>query len=154
MLLNCGVEKTLKSPLDCKEIQPVHPKGDQSWILIGRTAVEVETPILWPPDVNNGLIRKAPWCWKTMKAGGEGGKRGREGWISSPIKCSWIRAVQIWVWASSRRWWKTRKPGMWQSMGLWRVGHDWVTEQQIKYMLNITKFKDSVIILAIMIIIW
>ena len=50
MLFNCGVEKTLESPLDCKEIQPVHPKGDQSWVVIGRTDVEAETPILWPPD--------------------------------------------------------------------------------------------------------
>ena len=50
MLLNCGVEKTLESPLDCKEIQPVHPKGDQSWAFIGRTDAEAETPILWPPD--------------------------------------------------------------------------------------------------------
>ena len=49
------LEKTLESPLDCKEIQPVHPKGDQSWVFIGRTDVEAETPILWPPDVNEGL---------------------------------------------------------------------------------------------------
>ena len=52
------LEKTLESPLDCKEIQPVHPKGDQSWIFIGRTDAEAETPILWPPDVKNWLIRK------------------------------------------------------------------------------------------------
>ena len=50
MLLNCGVEKTLESPLDYKEIQPVHPKGDQSWVFIERTDVEVETPVLWPSD--------------------------------------------------------------------------------------------------------
>ena len=56
MLFNCGVEKTLESPLDCKEIQLVHPKGDQSWVFIGRTDVEAETPILWPPDVKNRLI--------------------------------------------------------------------------------------------------
>ena len=54
------LEKTLESPLDCKEIQPVHPKGDQSWILIGRTDVEAETPILWPPDANSWLIWKHP----------------------------------------------------------------------------------------------
>ena len=48
-----ALEKTLGSPLDCKEIQPVHPKGDQSWVFIGRTDVEAETPILWPPDVKN-----------------------------------------------------------------------------------------------------
>ena len=47
------LEKTLESPLDCKEIQPVHPKGDQSWIFIGRTDAEAETPILWPPDAKN-----------------------------------------------------------------------------------------------------
>ena len=49
MLLNCGVEKTLESPLDCKEIQPVHPEGGQSWVFIGRTDAEAETPVLWPP---------------------------------------------------------------------------------------------------------
>ena len=52
------LEKTLESPLDCKEIQPVHPKGNQSWIFIGRTDAEAETPILWPPDAKNWLIRK------------------------------------------------------------------------------------------------
>ena len=54
------LEKTLESPLDCKEIQPVHPKGDQSWVLIGRTDAEAETPILWPPHVKSWLIRKDP----------------------------------------------------------------------------------------------
>ena len=54
------LEKTLESPLDCKEIQPVHPKGDQSWMFIGRTDVEAETPILWPPDVKIGLIGRDP----------------------------------------------------------------------------------------------
>ena len=55
MLLNCG-----ESPLDCKEIQPVHPKGDQSWLFIGRTDVEAETPILWPPDAKSWVIGKDP----------------------------------------------------------------------------------------------
>ena len=54
------LEKTLESPLDCKDIQPVHPKGDQSWVFIGRTDIEAETPILWPPDVNSWLIGKDP----------------------------------------------------------------------------------------------
>ena len=58
------LEKTLESPLDCEEILPVHPKGDQSCIFIGRADVEAETPILWPPDVKNGLIRKAPGAGK------------------------------------------------------------------------------------------
>ena len=60
MLLNCGVEKTLKSPLDCKEIQPIYPKGDQPWVFIGRTDVEAETPNLGPPDAKNRLIGKDP----------------------------------------------------------------------------------------------
>ena len=53
ILLNGGVGKILESPLDCKEIQPVHPKGDQSWMFIGRTDVEAEIPILWPPHEKN-----------------------------------------------------------------------------------------------------
>ena len=62
-------EETLKSPLDCKEIQPVHPKGDQSWVFIGKTDAEAETTILWPPDVKNWLIGKDPdagkdWIWE------------------------------------------------------------------------------------------
>ena len=51
-------EKTLESPLDCKEIQPVHPKGDQSWVFTGRTVAEAESPVLWPPHVKSGLIGK------------------------------------------------------------------------------------------------
>ena len=54
------LEKTLESPLDCKEIQPVHPKGDQSWVFIGRTDAEAETPILWPPDEKSRLTGKDP----------------------------------------------------------------------------------------------
>ena len=54
------LEKTLESPLDCKEIQPVHPKGDQSWVIIGRTDAEAETPVLWPSDVKSWLIWKDP----------------------------------------------------------------------------------------------
>ena len=62
--------KTLESPLDCKEIQPIHPKGNQPWIFIGRTDAEAETPILWPPDRKNWLI------WKTLMLGNiEGGRR-------------------------------------------------------------------------------
>ena len=66
------LEKTLKSPLDCKEIQPVHPKGVQSWVYIGRTDAEAEAPILWPPDVNNWLIGRDP------VAGKNEGRRRRE----------------------------------------------------------------------------
>ena len=62
------LEKTLASPLDCKEIQPVHPKWDQSWVFIGRTDAEAETPILWPPDVKSWLI------WKDLDAGKDWGQ--------------------------------------------------------------------------------
>ena len=115
------LEKTLESPLDCKEIQPVNPKGNQSWIFIGKTTAEGEIPILWPPDMKNWLLGKDPaagedWCW-----GGEGDDRGWDGWMASPTQ--WI-----WVWANSRRWWWTGKPGMLQSMGSQRVKYDWATE--------------------------
>ena len=67
------LEKTLESPLDCKEIQPVHPKGDQSWVFIGRTDVEAEPPTLWPPDAKSWLI------WKVPDAGIESRRRrGRQ----------------------------------------------------------------------------
>ena len=66
------LEKTRESPLDCKEIQPIHPKGNQSWILIGRTDTEAETPILWPPDVKNCLI------WKEPDAGKDWGQEEKE----------------------------------------------------------------------------
>ena len=65
------LDKTLESPLDCKEIQPVHPKGDQSWVFIGRTDAEAEAPILWLPDMKSQLIGKDPNAGKT------GGRRRR-----------------------------------------------------------------------------
>ena len=67
MFLNCGVEKTLESPLDCKEIQPINPKGHWFWIFIGRTDNEGVTPILWPPDAKNFLIRKDPDAGKDWR---------------------------------------------------------------------------------------
>ena len=72
-LLIVVLEKTLKSPLDCKKIKPVHPKGNQSWIFIGRTDAEAESPILWPPNVKNWLIGKDPvsgknWMWEEKGA--------------------------------------------------------------------------------------
>ena len=60
MLSNCGLEKTVESPLDSKEIKPVNPKGNQSWIFIGRTDPKAETPVPWPPDAKNRLIGKDP----------------------------------------------------------------------------------------------
>ena len=119
------LEKTLEVSLDCKEIQPVHPKGNQSWIFIRRTNAEAETPILWPPDVKNWLNWKRPWFWERLKAG-EGNDRGWGCWMTSPTQWKW-------VWASSGSWWWTEKPGVLQSMGLQRVGHDWTTELNWKH---------------------
>ena len=112
------LEKTLKSSLDCKEIQSVHPKGSQSWIFIGGTDVEAETLILWPPNGKNWLLGKDP---DVVKAGGEGDDRGWDGWMASPTQ--WTR-----VWVNSGSWWWTGRPGMLQSLGSQRVGHNWVLE--------------------------
>ena len=115
------LEKTLESPLDCKEIQPVHPKGNQSWIFIGRTDAEAETPILWPPAVKNWLIWKDPDSRKDWRQGEEGDDRGWDGWMASPTQWTWA-----WVNSRSSRW--TGKPGVLQPMGSQRTGHDWATE--------------------------
>ena len=112
------LEKTLESPLDCKEIQPVHPKGDQSWMVIGRTHIEAETPILWPTDVKNWLIWKDSDAGKDLGAG-EGNDRGWDGWMASPTQWTW-------VWVNSGSWWWTGRPGALRSMGSQSVGHDWV----------------------------
>ena len=113
------LEKTLEDPLDCKKIQPVHPKGNQSWIFTGGLMLKLsranwhEMPTYW----------ERPWCWERLRAGGEGGDRGWDGWMASLTR--WTRA-----WASSERWWRTRKPGVLQSMGLQRVGmwmNEWIT---------------------------
>jgi len=115
------LEKTLESPLDCKDIQPVHPKRSQSWIFIGRTDAEAEAPVLWPPDAKNWHIGEDPDAGKDWRQE-EKGTTGRwEGWIAS---LTWW----TWVWASSGNWWWTGKPGVLQTMGLQRVGYDWATE--------------------------
>ena len=90
------LEKSLESLLDCKEIQLVHPKGNQSWIFIGRTVAEVEAPILWPPDAKSRLTWKNSGGWERLKAKGEGSSRGWVGWVASPIQ--WI-----WTWENFRR---------------------------------------------------
>ena len=110
------LEKTLESSLGCKKIQPIHPKGNQSWIFIGRTDVEAETPILWPPDAKSW-----PRCWEWLKVGGEGDDRGWDDWMASLTQWTW-------VWVSSRSWWGTGKTDMLQSIGSQRVSHDWATE--------------------------
>ena len=114
------LEKTLESLLDCKEIKASNPKENQSWIFIGRTDAEVEALILWPPDAKNCLIVR-PWCCERLQAGVEGDDRERDGWMASLTRWTW-------VWASSGSWWWTGKPGVLQSMGSQRIGHDWATE--------------------------
>ena len=112
------LEKTLENPLEYNEIQPVHPKGNQSWIFIGRTDAEAETPILWPPDAKN---LKRPWGWERLKAGGEGDDRGWDGWMASLTQWAW-------VWVNSGSWQWTGRPGVLQSMGSQRVRHNWATD--------------------------
>ena len=112
------LEKTLERPLDCKEIQPVHSKENQSWIFIGRTDAEAETPILWPPDMKNRPIRKDSDAGRDWGAGGKGDDRGWDGWMTR----------RTWVWVTSGSWWWTGRPGVLRFMGSQRVGHDWATE--------------------------
>ena len=115
------LEKTLESPLDSKEIQPVHFQGKQSWIFIGRTDAEAEALRPWPSDAKRWLIWKDPDAgWERLKVG-EGDNRGWYGWMASP---TWW----IWVWASSGSWWWTGKLDLLQSTGSQRVEYDWATE--------------------------
>ena len=114
------LEKTLESPLDCEEIQPVHSKGDQSWVFIGRTDVEAETPVLWPPDGKSWFIWKVPDTGNDWRQE-EKGMTGWDGWMASLTQWTW-------VWVNSGSWWWTGRHGMLQSMGLQRVRHDWATE--------------------------
>ena len=89
------LENTLESPLDCKEIQLVHPKGNQSWMFIGRTDTEAETPILWPLD---GKDWKRPWWWERLKAGGKGDDRGWDCWMLWPTRWTWVCASTVSWW--------------------------------------------------------
>ena len=117
--LTVVLKKTLESPVDCKEIKSVNLKGNQSWIFTGRTDVEAEAPILWPPDVKNwptGKDLDAGKDWRQEK-----GMTEWDDWNASPTQWTW-------VWVSSGSWWWTGKPGMLQSMGLQTVGHDWAME--------------------------
>ena len=116
------LEKTLESPLDCKEIQPGHPKGNQSWIFIGRT--DAEAPILWPPDVKNLLIWKDPDAENDWRQE-EKVMRGWDGWMASPTQWTWVCV------SFGSCWW-TGRPGRLLSMGSQRVRHDWVTELNLR----------------------
>ena len=112
------LEKSLESPLDCKEIKPVNPQGNQCWIFIGSWSWNSNTLATWCKELTH---RKRLWCWERLRAGGEGDGRGWGSWTASLTQWTW-------VWASSRSWWWTGKPGVLQSMGSQRMGHDWVTK--------------------------
>ena len=115
------LEKTLESPLDFKEIQPVHPKGNQSWIFIGRTDAEAETPIFWPPDVKNWLVRKDPEAGKDWRQEEKGTTEDEMAeWHH------WLDGHEF-EQTSGVSWWWTGRPGVVRSMGSQRVGHDWMT---------------------------
>ena len=115
------LEKTLESPLDCKEIQPVHLKGNQSWIFIGRTDVEAGTPITLATWCEELTHLKRPRCWERLKAGREGNNREWDGCMASLIQWTWVQVNSgSWIW--------TGRPGVLQSMGLQRVRHNWATE--------------------------
>ena len=124
MPLNCGAREDSESPLDYTEIKPVHPKGNQPWIFIGRAVVEAEAPILWPHDGKSQLI------WKDPNAGR--GWRQEEKGMTEDEMVGWHQWIQwTWVWANSGREWRIGKPGILQSIG-WYFRHHWVTEQQQK----------------------
>ena len=114
-------EKTLESPLDGKKIKLVNPKGNQSWMFIGKTDAEAEGPVLthW----------KRSWCWEKLRAKGEGGDRGWDGCMTSLTHWTW-------VWGNSVRQWWAEKPGRLHLMGWQRVEHNWATKQKQKCVLK------------------
>ena len=117
------LKKTLESPLDSQpEIQPIHPKGNQSWIFIHWKGWcwcwNSNTLATWCKKLTH---LKRPSCWERLKVGGEGDDRGWGGWMASPTQWTW-------VWVNSGSWLWTGRPGMLYSMGLQRVRHNWETE--------------------------
>ena len=116
------LEKTPESPLDCKEIQPVHSEGDQPWVFFGGNDAKAEAPVLSLAASCEELTHwKRHWCWEGLGAGGKGDDRGWDGWMASPTQWTW-------VWVNSGGWWWTGRPGVLRFMGSQRVGHDWATE--------------------------
>ena len=115
------LEKTLESPLDCKEIQPVHSEGDQPWDFFGRNDAKAEAPVLWPPHVKSWLIGKdcdAGRDWGQEKKGTT--EDEMTGWHH------WLDGHELWVY--SRSWWWTGRPGVLRFMVSQIVRHDWVIE--------------------------
>ena len=120
MLLNCDPGENAWSPLDSKEIKPVNPEGNQPEHSLEGQMLKLSSSTLgaWCEELTHW---KRPCCWERLKAGGEGDNRGWNGWMASLTQWTW-------VWASSGSWWWTGKPGVLQSMGSQRVGHNWLTE--------------------------
>ena len=113
------LEKTLESPLDCKEIQPVHSEADQPWDFFGRNDAKAETPVL-ATSCKELSHWKRLWCWEGLGSGGEGDDRAWDGWMLSLTRWTW-------VWVDSGSWWWTGRPGVLWFMGSQRVGHNWAT---------------------------
>ena len=114
------LEKTLESPLDCKEIQPVNPKGNQSWMFIGRTDAEAETPILWPPHAKSWLTRKESDAWKEWRLRIKGQQRMR--WWNGTTDSMDMSLSELRELVMDREAWRA------EIHGLQRVRHDWATE--------------------------
>ena len=132
------LEKTHESPLDCKELQPVNTKGDQSWIFIGRTDVEADTLATWCEELTH---LKGPWCWERLKAGGEGDDRGWDSWMASLTQWTW-------VWVNSGSWWWTGRPGVLWFMGSQRTGHEWLNWTELAWnipLVSLISLKRSLV---------
>ena len=119
MLLNCGIKEDWWVPWSARSNQSILKENFSEYSLEG---------LMLKLKLQNfgHLIQRTdslerPWCWERLKAGGEGDDRGYDGWMASPTRWTW-------VWVNSGSWWWTGKPDMLQSIGLQRIGHDWVTE--------------------------